>query len=69
MLAGQLRQLEEDGVVLRIDARTSLPRVDYMLTKPGEDLIPLMRTMCDWGCRHLGLTPNLPRPIQAVPRV
>ena len=69
VLAAQLRQLEEDGVVRRIDARTSLPRVDYMLTKSGEDLIPLMQAMCDWGCRHFGLTPNLPRPTQAIPRV
>lgn len=66
VLAAQLRQLEQDGVVRRIDARTSPPRVDYMLTDSGNDLIPLMQSMCDWGSRHFGLTPNLPRLIPAV---
>jgi DNA-binding HxlR family transcriptional regulator len=66
VLAAQLRQLEQDGVVRRIDARTSPPRVDYMLTESGKDLIPLMQAMCDWGSRHFGLTPNLPRTTQAA---
>ena len=62
VLAAQLKQLEKDGVVLRISARTSPPRVDYMLSDSGRDLIPLMQSMCDWGSKHFGLTPNLPRP-------
>ena len=61
VLASQLRQLENDGVVRRIDARTSPPRVDYCLTPAGEELIPLMQAMCDWGSKHFGLVPNLPR--------
>jgi DNA-binding HxlR family transcriptional regulator len=66
VLAAQLRQLEQDGVVRRIDARTSPPRVDCLLTDSGKDLIPLLQAMCDWGCRHLGLKPNLPRTAEAA---
>ena len=66
VLAAQLRQLEQDGVVRRIDARTSPPRVDYLLTDSGRDLIPLLQAMCDWGCRHFGLKPNLPRTAEAA---
>jgi DNA-binding HxlR family transcriptional regulator len=66
VLAAQLRQLEQDGVVRRIDARTSPPRVDYLLTDSGKDLIPLLQAMCDWSCRHLGMKPNLPRTAEAA---
>lgn len=64
VLASQLRQLVEDGVVRRIDAKTSPPRVDYLLTEAGDELIPLMQAMCDWGSKHFGIKPNLPRTIQ-----
>jgi len=66
VLTAQLRQLEQDRVVRRIDAGSSPPRVDYMLTESGRDLIPLMQAMCDWGCRHFGLTPNLPRSVATL---
>jgi DNA-binding HxlR family transcriptional regulator len=66
VLAAQLKQLESDSVVRRISAGTSPPRVDYMLTEPGKELIPLMQAMCDWGSKHFGLTPNLPRLAESV---
>lgn len=66
VLAAQLKQLEQDGVVRRISAGTSPPRVDYALTEPGMELIGVMQAMCDWGSKHFGLIPNLPRLEQTV---
>ena len=42
------------------------PRVDYMLSAAGNELIPVMQAMCAWGTKHLGVQPNLPHPM-AVP--
>lgn len=61
VLTAQLRELERDGIVARVSAATVPPRVDYMLGAAGEELIPIMQAMCDWGTRHLGVVPNLPR--------
>lgn len=63
VLTSQLRQLEMDGVVQRVDARTSPPRVDYLLTEAGEELISVMQAMCDWGSKHFNIKPNLPRTV------
>jgi DNA-binding HxlR family transcriptional regulator len=60
VLAAQLRQLEGDGVIKRVAIRTSPPHVNYMLTDAGNELIPVMQKMCDWGSKHLGVPPNLP---------
>ena len=69
VLAAQLRELERDGLVVRMDARTVPPRVDYRLSTAGEELIPIMKTMCDWAGTHLGVAPNFPhRAYATVPR-
>jgi DNA-binding HxlR family transcriptional regulator len=60
VLAGQLRQLEADGVVQRRSRATVPPQVTYSLTAAGDQLIPMMTEMCHWGTRHLGIPPNLP---------
>lgn len=61
VLTGQLRQLEKDRVLRRMVTSTVPPRVDYELTDAGSDLIPIMQSMCDWGTKHLGIVPTLPR--------
>ncbi len=61
VLAAQLRELERDGLILRADAQTVPPRVDYRLSHAGIDLIPIMERMCAWASLHLGVTPTLPR--------
>jgi DNA-binding HxlR family transcriptional regulator len=35
-------------------------QVTYYLSKAGDDLIPMMTELCQWGTRHLGIPPNLP---------
>ncbi|HXA03441.1 MAG TPA: helix-turn-helix domain-containing protein [Bryobacteraceae bacterium] len=61
VLTAQLRELERDAVVRRLAAKTIPPRVDYMLSDAGKELIPVMEAMCSWGTKHLGVAPNLPR--------
>lgn len=61
MLAAQLQELERDGVIRRLVTETIAPRVDYMLSDAGCDLIPVMEAMCGWGTKHLGVPPSVPR--------
>lgn len=63
VLTAQLRQLERDGVLRRIVTPSVPPRVDYELTAAGWELIPIMQLMCDWGSKHLGIMPTLPRKV------
>ncbi len=59
VLTAQLRELERDGVIKRIPDGNTPPRVDYMLSDAGTELIPVMEAMCSWGSKHLGVPPNL----------
>jgi len=49
-LSLQLRQLEEDGVVIRTVFTTKPPlKVEYDLTEFGKTLIPLLEAIAEWG--------------------
>ena len=64
MLTNQLRELERDGIVNRNVFNQVPPRVDYSLTSVGEDLLPVMRAMCEWGQKHVqGIDPDFQRAI------
>ena len=63
VLTAQLRRLEQDGVLRRRVTPSVPPRVDYELTAAGWELIPIMQSMCDWGSKHLGIVPMLPRAV------
>jgi len=69
MLTAQLRQLERDGLVRRIITGSVPPRVDYLLSEAGKQLIPVMDAMCNWGTTHLGVQPNRPRVPHPPPAV
>lgn len=56
MLAQQLRELEEQGVVHREVYREVPPKVEYWLTDYGKTLRPLTDLMCQWGKRHMQRT-------------
>ena len=49
-LSKQLKTLEKDGVIKR-KVYTSKPplKVEYSLTNFGETLIPLIKSIADWG--------------------
>ncbi len=46
----QLKQLEEDGLIKRTVYTSKPPlKVDYELTEFGETLIPLLKSIAEWG--------------------
>ena len=49
MLTQTLRELEADELVLRKVYLEVPPRVEYSLTKTGEELIPLIKQLRIWG--------------------
>lgn len=49
MLTNQLRELEEDQLVFRKVYPVVPPHVEYTLTEHGESLIPVLKTMYNWG--------------------
>ncbi len=51
MLTQSLRELEQHGVVCRKQYLEVPPRVEYSLTTEGEDLIPVLKSLADWGKR------------------
>ncbi|WP_424245969.1 DNA-binding HxlR family transcriptional regulator [Elusimicrobium posterum] len=61
MLTQQLRELEEDGLLIRKVYPVVPPKVEYSLTKKGLSLRPILTEMFDWGSKHLkakGLNAN-----------
>ena len=52
MLSSQLKELENESIILRKEYPQVPPKVEYSLTKKGESLIPLVIVMCDWGREH-----------------
>jgi DNA-binding HxlR family transcriptional regulator len=53
ILTAQLRELEDDGVVVRKVYPVVPPKVEYSLSKAGETLTPLIQLMQQWGDAHL----------------
>lgn len=51
MLTQQLRQLENDGMVIRVAHPEVPPRVEYRLTEWGESLCPALDALLAWGER------------------
>ena len=61
MLTLQLRELEEDGVLLRHVYPQVPPKVEYELTEFGRSLAPVLKTLWGWGrvyLRSRGMEPN-----------
>lgn len=54
MLTRQLRELEDDRVVVRKIYPEVPPRVEYTLTEFGRTLDPVLRTLQGWGSQYLG---------------
>ena len=53
MLIQQLKELEADGIVKRVDHGEIPPRVDYSLTKLGQTLAQALAPLCQWGTDHV----------------
>jgi DNA-binding HxlR family transcriptional regulator len=55
MLTQQLRELEEDKLVIRTVYPEVPPRVEYILSEYGRTLGPVLQAMSDWGRKHVEL--------------
>ncbi|HEX8547879.1 MAG TPA: helix-turn-helix domain-containing protein [Cytophagaceae bacterium] len=53
MLTQQLRELETDGIITRRVYAEIPPKVEYSLTEKGHTLGPILKSMCDWGSKHV----------------
>lgn len=49
ILTAQLRQMEENGLILRTVYPEVPPRVEYALTELGFSLKPVLDAMWNWG--------------------
>jgi DNA-binding HxlR family transcriptional regulator len=49
MLTARLRKLEESGVITRQQYSEHPPRYDYTLTEAGQALVPVLRSLRQWG--------------------
>ena len=56
MLAQQLKELEQDGLVVRDAKKIVPPHVEYYLSESGKTLLPVLTAMADWGQLHNPLT-------------
>ncbi|MCR5101114.1 MAG: helix-turn-helix transcriptional regulator [Butyrivibrio sp.] len=52
MLTKSLRELEEDGLVNRIQFNEVPPHVEYSLSEMGRDLYPVFYAVMNWGFKH-----------------
>jgi DNA-binding HxlR family transcriptional regulator len=57
MLTQTLRELEQHGLVARVDHGEMPPRVDYSLTQLGASLLETLGGICVWAERHAVLQP------------
>lgn len=53
MLTKQLRQLEQDGLVIRRVYAQVPPKVEYSLTETGKSLMLILMSLCKWGYDHI----------------
>ncbi len=49
MLTKQLREMEDDGLLIRRIFAEIPPRVEYSITKKGKSLFPIIDAMRVWG--------------------
>lgn len=55
MLTNQLRELEEDGLIIRTVYPQVPPKVEYQLSELGKSLEPILIALKQWGDTHIGL--------------
>ncbi len=52
VLIQQLKELQADGIIDRVDFGEIPPKVEYSLTVFGKTLGKALAPLCEWGTRH-----------------
>lgn len=56
MLTSQLREMEQDGLIVRQAYQENPPKVEYSLSDHGKTLSSVLNDMCKWGFTHIEFT-------------
>lgn len=48
----RLRDLQEEGVIERVEDHDDSRKVHYRLTKQGMDVVPVLTALIQYGARH-----------------
>lgn len=51
-LSVQLKEMENDGIIIREEYPQIPPKVEYSLSEKGISLYPIMESMCNWGEKY-----------------
>lgn len=49
MLSNQLKELENDRLIIRTEYPQVPPKVEYKLSERGKTLMPVLHSVCHWG--------------------
>jgi DNA-binding HxlR family transcriptional regulator len=52
MLSKQLKELEQDGLILRKEYPQVPPKVEYSISDKAITLMPILMSICDWGAQN-----------------
>ena len=52
VLTDQLRELENDGLIIREKFAETPPRVEYSLSEKGKALLPILKQLSEWTVDH-----------------
>lgn len=53
MLSAQLKELEQDDMIIRKEFPQVPPRVEYSLSRKGVSFLPVLHAMRQWGQEHI----------------
>ena len=53
MLSNQLKELENDRLIIRTEYPQVPPKVEYKLSERGKTLMPVLHSVCHWGIDHM----------------
>ena len=51
-LSSQLKELEDDNLIIRKEYPQIPPKVEYSLSPRGQSLIPILNALCNWGVEN-----------------
>ena len=51
-LSLSLKELENDGLIIRKEYPQIPPKVEYSLSERGKSLMPILDALCEWGDKH-----------------